>query len=1126
MQPLTLEFEPDNSRAGYRLHRLEVFNWGTFNRQVWTIEPTGNMALLTGANGSGKSTLVDALLTLLVPTVKRNYNLASGSESKRERTEKTYVLGAYGNTKQGDAHAARTKYLRTATDYSVLLAHFHNQGYQQDVTLAQVFWMQNDSPKKLFVFASRRMTIQGDFGGFETPADLRARLKASGAEVDDQFNEYSSRFRRAFGLRSDKALDLFNQTVTIKAIGDLNDFIRTHMLEKGDADERIGQLRQNYENLTRSYEAIQKARRQLEHLDPLCAQARDRAKRVVEIGQLEALRTAVPAWFARKKRGLLHTRRVEREEALAGAQVEKADREGRLGELREHATSLRIAISQDEAGKRIREIEHEIHVLEEKVAGRKGEAERVKEALDALQLPMPMDANRFEEMRIVTRELLEQLSAERAQADQALVDLHLEQREKKVALEGLTAEIESLRKRRSQIPDRNLQLRSRILEDLRIPEHDIPFAGELLRVREDERRWEGAIERLLHGFALCLLVPEEHYERVSRYVHRTDLKGRVVYHRVQTEPTYRPTADTDPDSVVRKLEVKPDSPLKPWIEQELVRYFNLICCDDLDRFRRELFAITETGLIRIGKTRHEKDDRHSLNDRTRYVLGWTNREKIVAITTERDRVQQEMVEFARRIAGGEERKERREADMDRLRDLRRIEHFAAIDWQGLTLTIQERREEQKSLEESSDRLKELNRQLEGVQAKIVEAETQRDVVVGMVSNLERDLREVGEALKSCIEILDLFRPEEIEENAEGVERRLGNRIVTLENADGLRNEIGGEIQASLEKEREQRAILDSKIVKWMQQYLSEYPEYGGDTDASVSAIPEFERMHAHIAKEDLPKHEQRFKALLDEKVVSNVALFSARLGEQEKEIRRSIDNLNGSLQEIDYTPSTYIRLNAEAVKDAEVRDFKAMLRNCTSQVIGTDESSNEQRFHRIKELIDRFDAEPRWKAKVTDVRNWLDFSASELYRADDSEKGYYSDSSGKSGGQKAKLAYTILASAIAFQFGLEFGEARSQSFRFVVIDEAFSRSDETNARYAMELFTKLDLQLLVVSPLDKTHVVEPFIRACHFVTNTDEEDDSRVYNLSIEEYREQKQRYRYTPLVAMMDGSGTPASAS
>jgi uncharacterized protein YPO0396 len=159
-------------------------------------------------------------------------------------------------------------------------------------------------------------------------------------------------------------------------------------------------------------------------------------------------------------------------------------------------------------------------------------------------------------------------------------------------------------------------------------------------------------------------------------------------------------------------------------------------------------------------------------------------------------------------------------------------------------------------------------------------------------------------------------------------------------------------------------------------------------------------------------------------------------------------------------------------------------------------------------LLQRFEKEVNWTNKVTNVRNWLDFSASELYHEDDTQKNYYSDSSGKSGGQKAKLAYTILASAIAYQFGLDQERGRERTFRFVVVDEAFSKSDERNARYAMELFRQLDLQVLVVTPLDKIHVAEPYISACHFATNNEEENDSKVYNLTSAQYEEYKRKWR------------------
>ena len=64
-KPLELDFSADDTLSGFRLQRLEVFNWGTFDGRVWTLQADGRNALLTGDIGSGKSTLVDAVTTLL-----------------------------------------------------------------------------------------------------------------------------------------------------------------------------------------------------------------------------------------------------------------------------------------------------------------------------------------------------------------------------------------------------------------------------------------------------------------------------------------------------------------------------------------------------------------------------------------------------------------------------------------------------------------------------------------------------------------------------------------------------------------------------------------------------------------------------------------------------------------------------------------------------------------------------------------------------------------------------------------------------------------------------------------------------------------------------------------------------
>jgi uncharacterized protein YPO0396 len=164
----------------------------------------------------------------------------------------------------------------------------------------------------------------------------------------------------------------------------------------------------------------------------------------------------------------------------------------------------------------------------------------------------------------------------------------------------------------------------------------------------------------------------------------------------------------------------------------------------------------------------------------------------------------------------------------------------------------------------------------------------------------------------------------------------------------------------------------------------------------------------------------------------------------------------------------------------------------------------------VEAIIQRFrgregrsDADLRWTRKVTDVRNWFVFSASERWREDETEYEHYTDSGGKSGGQKEKLAYTILAASLAYRFGLGVGVTKPRTFRFVVIDEAFGRGSDESARFGLELFKRLNLQVLVVTPLQKIHVIEPYVTRVGFVHN-EEGSSSKLRNLTIQEYREER----------------------
>lgn len=1092
----------EEQRGGFRLQALEIYNWGTFNGRVWKIEPGGSTALLTGANGSGKSTLVDALLTLLVPSRRRSYNQASGSEKRGERDEKSYVRGAYGRVRDEETLRGVVKNLRTTSDYSVLLAAFANEQLDQQVTLAQLFYWKDDALARHYMVAQRRLTIVDDLQIATTPSDLLKGLKRSEVDVSDSFQHYSQKIIKLFRLRSEKALDLFNQTVSLKEIGGLNDFVRQHMLEKTDVAEKIGQLRETYQNLTSAHDAIAKAERQIALLAPLLADSEQRAQLLGRIHEAERCAAVAPAFFAQRRRDLID-RELRRLQGELDAHQNIAEQlRARLEDLRHQELDLNAAITNDRVGQQIEQLRRDGQHVSQRMMEKKKRAKEYDDLAHKLTLPLYTDHPTFVENLRKAQDAIAPVER-RIGAIVGERDT-LKQREGQLlgSIAKLRDEIESLRQRRSRIPSELVALRERMAQALRIDEGDLPFVGELLKVREVSRPWEGAIERLLHGYGCQMLVAERHYRTVVGYVESTNLRGRLVFLRADPQRTTR-SVPPGPDSLFAQLEVKPDADLHDWLRADLIDGWDYVCCADLEQFQRERRALTIGGQIKHGGARHEKDDRRRLGDPASYVLGWDNRETIEALEREQATEQAALHSVQDAISALDFERDHLSGKRDLLHALVSKADFAAIDWHAEEQRGRELSAQIAELEASSDRLAKLHAQLAEVRALIKAADTDLQRALMVAASYQAQQGAFGKQRAKCDAML-AQAPEDLALLAPQIEADQRERPFSLDNADEVLRQVEQSYNNRANSLRGQAGSLENAMIGRMTNFKRDYPEDTSDMDGTLESLDEYRRMHERLLGDDLPAHRKRFKAWLDDKVITAIVAFQSVLEKQVSEYRESIAVLNESLRTIAYTSATYILLTADANRDVDIQGFRSALRSCIPDVGQRSAETNELSFQRIRALIDRFDKEERWAAKVTDVRNWLDFAAEERYEADGAVKNYYSDSSGKSGGQKAKLAYTILASAIAYQYGLDQDAQQRNTFRFVVVDEAFSKSDETNARYAMNLFRQLNLQLLVVTPLDKTHVVEPYIAACHFVANTQEENDSRVINMTIAQYQQQK----------------------
>ena len=94
------------------------------------------------------------------------YNKAAGADT-RERSLRSYVLGHYKSERNEVTGAARPIGLREPGSYSVILGVFHNAGYDQTVSLAQVFWFKDHRASRRVLPRRRARAVDhADFSGF------------------------------------------------------------------------------------------------------------------------------------------------------------------------------------------------------------------------------------------------------------------------------------------------------------------------------------------------------------------------------------------------------------------------------------------------------------------------------------------------------------------------------------------------------------------------------------------------------------------------------------------------------------------------------------------------------------------------------------------------------------------------------------------------------------------------------------------------------------------------------------------------------------------------------------------------------------------------------------------------
>lgn len=1119
-------FSTDSQKSGFRLQFMEVLNWGTFDEKVYSIRPLGESSLLTGANGSGKTTFVDALLTLIVPEKRyRFYNQSSGSEKKGDRTEDSYVLGGFGMLNNEHTGSSKTEYLREDKDkaYSILLAHFSNEA-NQFITLFQVRYYSNGEMKKVFGISHKALTIEADFKPFDLSGNWKRNIeqrynKGNRKLVEwfDAASRYATRITEVFGMQSLQALQLFNQTVGIKVLGNLDEFIRTHMLEQRNMQEEFLELKKHLSTLLEAQRNIEKAEDQILLLSPVKDHYELYQKTAKDIEENAAGIEASIIWKSFTKHELITDAIKENEIQLEQVDNQLKKITADLNKLNDDQRTVINQIEGNKAGQRLKDIEKQITEATGRQRKAQSDLRAFQQWCEKLNLPSDEinDEQTYKRLRKENDRKKFSLDTEKRQNEDDEFESKNERKQAISDKETIELQLLSLQQNKSNIDWRLINLRKQICDTLNIDPVEVPFLGELVQVKHTEIDWQPAIEKLLHSYALRLLVPDKYYKKITRYVNQENLKTKLVYEHVSEIALVQIIEN---DTVPEKLEFNPDHSLSPWVQNEITRLFRYSCLPDEKNIERYDKAITLKGLIKNGR-RHEKDDRPDYNDPGKYILGWNNENKKTALQKQRSVLVDLITKCDEVIARCLARTKR--LDERYYASIRIFEHagFDEIDVLSISKNIQKLKIQAEELRKGNEMLDLLSRQLKGIENDIEEIQKQFAAAAGQKAILEQSNKTFrDELIKLAPVVKDLTEADKETLLHFQHKHKDTFAVVDLNNIETAYSQFKSELerkQVTLREElqKQQRKIENqiAKIKNPAHQLLQKYPDWLGD----VQHLPEDPQYGTEylewlekLKNENLPKFKRDFENFINVTITHKIAGLKASLDRWEQDIKASVGKLNDSLKAINFNklPDTYIQLGCRLLPTGtETKEFRQKLLEALPQAVSWQQESFEAKSlhftERVQPLIDELDRNEAYRNKVLDVRNWFEFWAEEKYRNNGELKKTYRQMGQLSGGEKAQLTYTILCSAIAYQFGITREGKNSKSLRFITVDESFSNQDEEKATYLMELCKELHLQLLVVTPSDKIQIVQEFIAHVHLVQRINNRN-STLFNMTIKELKE------------------------
>lgn len=1069
--------------AQWRLDRLELINWGTFDGR-YRIEIARQGHLFTGASGSGKSSLLDAIATVLTPTRVLRFNAAAQEGASRgdDRSFVSYVRGAWSKEADETLDRAVSSYLRRGATWSGILLRFAD-GQDGVVTLARLFHLPGSSVDKadlhdlalavredLELDALRPFAQQGiDARG------AKAAWPAAAVTTNGAHKQYFARVQRLLGIEGDNALQLLHRTQSAKNLGSLDQLFRSFMLDVPVTFDRADNAVEQFGELREAHRLVVEAREQvdaLRSLEPAIAAYEEAVDTGARADRLHALlepfenrlRLRLTVEDEQSTRAALATAAAVRQAAAAALGRAEEDLE-RAEAAARSAGSERIGLEQ---------------LLLERAQAARAETgarfARFSESLAGVGVAVPESAEEHAE--------LQRTASTTVRPDQVGHDLHeglSRWRREKAALD---AELLELGRATSNLPPRLTQTRRALADHLHVPENALPFAGELIDVQPLHAAWTGAIERVLRPLAITLLVRHDLLPAARRWVEGRSLGVRLVFEDV-VAPPHPPRATRSSRSLLHRITVV-DGPFHDWLQVRLAREFDFECVDSPDELDGAEKAVTVSGLVKKPGGRYEKDDRFAVDDRGTWVLGSRNDDKVEAL-------RERLGEIESKLQVAKERLDAAQQDRDaQLRRVSVLETALQQDWPSLDVRAagQEVDRRRRILDELTDGDADLQTALTtraGTRAALDRAreqDRQAEFAHRQTSDrlrvLQRDIARLQEALDAVL--LDQEDEQQLERR---YQRRSGQRRITVDSIAETGRRVGDDLHAEAHSAGQRAGDARSAFEGGARSFTGRWPGPAADLTPRIEDRGGYRALRERIEVRGLPEHEDRFRLLLREKSHELMGHLLSDLREAPRLVTQRIDPVNASLGRSKFDRDRHLRIRVKPQRGTEATQFIDDLRAVVDGAWDdADLAAAEQRFATLESLMQRLgSSEPAdiaWRRRVLDTREHVTFQAQEI-APDGTIAGVHDSSAGLSGGQRQKLVIFCLAAALRYQLAPD--EHELPTYATVVLDEAFDKADSAYTRMAMDVFVEFGFHMILATPQKLLQTIEPYVGGITVIAN-------------------------------------------